>query len=66
MGGVARLQAVAPGNDLLVGDTPVASGDSLYLHVDTGTGKVSPFPEDRAAVAGENAEGSRRGFGSDR
>lgn len=35
---------------LLVGDTPVAAGDSLYLHVDTGTGKVSPFPEDRAQL----------------
>ncbi len=35
---------------LLVGDTPVASGDSLYLHVHTGTGKVSPFPEDRAQL----------------
>ena len=35
---------------LLVGDTPVASGDSLYLHVDTGTGKVSPFPDDRAQL----------------
>jgi acyl-CoA thioesterase FadM len=32
---------------LLVGDTPVASGDSLYLHVDTAAGKVSPFPDDR-------------------
>ena len=35
---------------LLVGDTPVASGDSLYLHVDTGAGKVSPFPDDRAQL----------------
>ena len=35
---------------LLVGDTPVASGDSLYLHVDTNAGKVSPFPEDRAQL----------------
>lgn len=35
---------------LLVGDTPVASGDSLYLHVDTTTGKVSPFPDDRAQL----------------
>jgi len=35
---------------LLVGDTAVASGDSLYLHVDTNAGKVSPFPEDRLAV----------------
>lgn len=35
---------------LLVGDTPVASGDSLYLHVDTVTSKVSPFPEDRAEL----------------
>lgn len=35
---------------LLVGQTPVASGDSLYLHVDTTTGKVSPFPDDRVAV----------------
>jgi acyl-CoA thioesterase FadM len=35
---------------LLVGDTPVASGDSLYLHVDTNAGKVSPFPSDRLAV----------------
>jgi len=33
---------------LLVGDTPVATGDSLYLHVDTRVGKVSPFPADRA------------------
>ena len=35
---------------LRVGDTGVANGDSLYLHVDTNTGKVSPFPEDRLAV----------------
>lgn len=35
---------------LLVGETPVASGDSLYLHVDTATGKVSPFPDDRAEL----------------
>lgn len=33
---------------LLVADTPVATGDSLYLHVDTKVGKVSPFPADRA------------------
>ncbi len=32
---------------LLVGETPAATGDSLYLHVDTGAGKVSPFPHDR-------------------
>jgi acyl-CoA thioester hydrolase len=32
---------------LLVGDTPVATGDSLYLHVDTRAGKVAPFPADR-------------------
>ena len=35
---------------LKVGDTEVATGDSLYLHVDTGTGKVAAFPDDRAAV----------------
>ncbi len=35
---------------LKVGETPVATGDSLYLHVDTGSGKVSPFPDDRLAV----------------
>jgi len=35
---------------LLVGQTPVASGESLYLHVDTTTGKVSPFPDDRVEV----------------
>jgi acyl-CoA thioesterase FadM len=35
---------------LLVGEIPVASGDSLYLHVDTATGKVSPFPDDRVEV----------------
>ena len=33
---------------LLVGETPVATGDSLYLHVDTRVGRVSPFPTDRA------------------
>lgn len=35
---------------LLVGETPVARGESLYLHVDTGAGKVSAFPPDRADV----------------
>lgn len=36
---------------LLVGDdTAVASGDSLYLHVDTTAGRVSNFPNDRAQV----------------
>ena len=35
---------------LLVADTPVATGDSLYLHVDTEAGKVSPFPDDRAEL----------------
>jgi acyl-CoA thioester hydrolase len=35
---------------LKVGDDPVATGDSLYLHVDTNTGKVAAFPEDRAAL----------------
>jgi acyl-CoA thioester hydrolase len=35
---------------LRVGDTDVASGDSLYLHVDTNTGRVSEFPADRAEV----------------
>ncbi len=35
---------------LKVGGTDVATGDSLYLHVDTGAGKVAVFPEDRAAV----------------
>ena len=35
---------------LKVGDTAVATGDSLYLHVDTKAGKVAAFPEDRAAV----------------
>lgn len=35
---------------LLVGDTPVATGNTLYLHVDTSTGKVSPFPDDRAEL----------------
>lgn len=35
---------------LLVGDTPVATGESLYLHVDTGAGKVTAFPADRAAL----------------
>jgi acyl-CoA thioesterase FadM len=29
---------------------PVASGDTLYLHVDTEVGGVRPFPEDRTAV----------------
>ncbi len=32
---------------LLVGEMPVATGDSLYLHVDSRVGKVSPFPDDR-------------------
>lgn len=35
---------------LLVGDTPVATGDSLYLHVDAGVGRVTQFPPDRAVV----------------
>lgn len=35
---------------LAVGDTDVATGDSLYLHVDTVAGKVTAFPDDRAAV----------------
>ena len=42
---------------LKVGDTPVATGDSLYLHVDTGAGKVTAFPDDRAAVLA-SGEGS--------
>lgn len=33
--------------------TEVATGDSLYLHVDTSAGKVGPFPEDRATVLAE-------------
>lgn len=32
---------------LLVGGSPVATVDSLYLHVDTEPGRVRPFPEDR-------------------
>jgi acyl-CoA thioester hydrolase len=35
---------------LLVDATPVAKGESLYLHVDTTAGKVTAFPSDRAAV----------------
>ncbi|HEX5018808.1 MAG TPA: thioesterase family protein [Actinomycetes bacterium] len=35
---------------LKVGGTDVATGDSLYLHVDTNAGRVAPFPEDRSAV----------------
>ena len=35
---------------LKVGETDVATGDSLYLHVDTGAGKVTVFPQDRADV----------------
>jgi acyl-CoA thioester hydrolase len=35
---------------LRVGSTDVATGDSLYLHVDTSSGRVAPFPADRAAV----------------
>jgi acyl-CoA thioester hydrolase len=35
---------------LKVDDTDVATGDSLYLHVDTKAGKVAAFPDDRAAV----------------
>ena len=35
---------------LLVGETPVASGESLYLHVDTTQGRVTPFPPDRLRV----------------
>jgi acyl-CoA thioesterase FadM len=31
-------------------DVQVATGDSLYLHVDTASGRVSTFPSDRAAV----------------
>lgn len=37
---------------LRVGETDVATGDSLYLHVDTTSGRVSPFPDDRADVLG--------------
>jgi acyl-CoA thioester hydrolase len=35
---------------LKVGDIDVATGDSLYLHVDTVSGRVTPFPADRSAV----------------
>jgi acyl-CoA thioester hydrolase len=31
-------------------DVQVATGDSLYLHVDTASGRVSTFPDDRAGV----------------
>jgi len=31
----------------------VATGDTLYLHVDTAAGEVRPFPEDRAALLAE-------------
>jgi len=31
----------------------VATGDTLYLHVDTAAGGVRPFPQDRAAVLAE-------------
>jgi acyl-CoA thioester hydrolase len=41
---------------LKVGDTDVASGESLYLHVNTNTGRVSEFPADRAEALSE-AEG---------
>ena len=47
---------------LKVGETPVATGDSLYLHVDTTAGKVSPFPDDRlellASVQADHDEAS--------
>jgi len=32
---------------------PVATGDTLYLHVDTAAGGVRPFPEDQGAVLAE-------------
>ena len=32
------------------GDVQVATGDSLYLHVDTASGRVTTFPDDRAQV----------------
>lgn len=35
---------------LFVGETPVAKGESLYLHVDTTAGKVAAFPPDRVGV----------------
>jgi acyl-CoA thioester hydrolase len=35
---------------LKVGDVDVATGDSLYLHVDTVSGRVAHFPADRSAV----------------
>ena len=49
---------------LRVGDTDVATGDSLYLHVDTEAGKVTPFPDDRAAVLA-SAQGHDEAFASD-
>jgi acyl-CoA thioester hydrolase len=33
-----------------VGDTEVLTGEYLYLHVDQGSGRVTPFPPDRAEV----------------
>ena len=41
---------LAPARTLLVDDRAVATGESLYLHVDTAAGKVTAFPPDRAAV----------------
>lgn len=32
------------------GDVEVAKGESLYLHVDTRSGRVTAFPDDRARV----------------
>lgn len=40
---------------LLVGGTPVAAGESLYLHVDTAAGRVTAFPSARAAVLAQVA-----------
>ena len=41
---------------LLAADgSAVAEGETLYLHVDAGAGKVRPFPADRAVVLGEVA-----------
>jgi acyl-CoA thioesterase FadM len=57
------------------GDTAVLTGEYLFLHVDQSTGRVSPFPPDRAeaiaAVVAEHAAHARpdhlgRGVGATR
>ena len=58
-GAVLRSEVLLVGADakrlrthttVLEGDTPVLTGEYLFLHVDQGLGRVTPFPADRAAA----------------